>query len=266
MVPTARALQLAEPIADILARARGVISSSQGFDPAKSTRRFMIGAPDAISAVTLSPLLAALRRAAPRVDLSVRALMPQTSLAALDAREVDIAIAPMTEVPPRFASRELYIEDFVIAMRAGHPFARTPTLERYCAASHLVVSMSGDPHSFVDESLEELNLARRVALAVPSFVFALAVLSETDLIAALPRMLVEEACSAIQSQPRRGTAASTAIAALLDQGHRAEGCARWMQVPLGCSICCRGVSRPARKFSASAPHPRPRAWRGSHTS
>src|SRR5919108_3706595 len=39
VVPTARALELAAPIADLLARARHVIATAQPFDPATSARR-----------------------------------------------------------------------------------------------------------------------------------------------------------------------------------------------------------------------------------
>jgi DNA-binding transcriptional LysR family regulator len=39
VVPTARAIDLAEPIADILARVRSVVSTSEPFDPATSCRR-----------------------------------------------------------------------------------------------------------------------------------------------------------------------------------------------------------------------------------
>src|SRR6185436_14718837 len=49
VVPTARATELAEPIADILARVRSVISTAAPFDPASSSRRFTIGAPDGVS-------------------------------------------------------------------------------------------------------------------------------------------------------------------------------------------------------------------------
>src|SRR6476660_2252214 len=49
VVPTARATELAEPVADILARVRRIVSTAEPFDPAKSTRRFILGAPDAIS-------------------------------------------------------------------------------------------------------------------------------------------------------------------------------------------------------------------------
>lgn len=192
VVPTQRALQLAEPIADILARTRNVLASATRFDAARSSRRFVIGAPDAISAVTLPPLMHALEQVAPNIDLGVRALMPNTALAALDAREVDLAIAPLEDVPARFAWREIYTEDFVIAMRAGHALTKRFTLDRYCAASHLLVSITGDPGGLVDEALKRVGRSRRVALSVPGFVFALAVVAETDLLAALPKMLVQK--------------------------------------------------------------------------
>ena len=103
---------------------------------------------------------------------------------------MDIAIVPTDDIPPRFEKRLIYEENFVIAMRAGHPFADDPTIERYCEMRHLVVSESGDPHGFVDEHLAAQGRARRVALTVPNFMFALAVVAETDLVSALPRQFV----------------------------------------------------------------------------
>ena len=76
VVPTARALALAAPIADVLARARHVLATAAPFDPAKSQRRFVIGAPDGISPVFLTPLLARLQRAAPGIDVGLRQLLP----------------------------------------------------------------------------------------------------------------------------------------------------------------------------------------------
>src|SRR4029453_4342885 len=51
VVPTERALQLATPVGEILARIRGVVSTAAPFDPKHSTRRFVIGAPDAVSSL-----------------------------------------------------------------------------------------------------------------------------------------------------------------------------------------------------------------------
>jgi DNA-binding transcriptional LysR family regulator len=55
---------------------------------------------------------------------------------------------------------------------------------------HLMVSLGGDPYGFVDEVLAKQGRARRVALTVPNFMFALAVLAETNLVAALPKQFV----------------------------------------------------------------------------
>jgi DNA-binding transcriptional LysR family regulator len=108
-------------------------------------------------------------------------------LADLETRAIDIAVAPLAAVPARFVSALLHEETFVIAMRAGHPFADAPSLDRYCGMQHLVVSMTGDPHGFVDVALTAHGRARRVALTVPNFMMALALIAETDLITALPR-------------------------------------------------------------------------------
>jgi DNA-binding transcriptional LysR family regulator len=197
-VPTARATELAGSVADILARVGKVLSTAEPFDPAKSTRRFTIGAPDGVSAVFLPPLLAELRESAPGVDISVRQLLPtqgetsserawRSAFGDLEARTIDIAIIPSDHIAPRFHQQTLYEEDFVVGMRAGHPLADALTLDRYCQMRHLVVSLTGDAYGFVDEVLAKHGRSRRIALTVPNFMLALAVIAETDLVSALPR-------------------------------------------------------------------------------
>jgi len=195
VVPTERATQLAAPIADILARVSTVVLAAEPFDPVTSHRTFTIGCPDA---VVLPSLLPVLRRSAPNIDIRMRQLLPSGSsmtrsdpwveaFAELDARTLDIAIAPFSDIPARFVSQTLYAEDFVIASRSHHPFAQSPNLDTFCAAEHLLVSQSGDSYGLVDKLLRERGLARRVALTVPNFMQALAVIAETDLIVAIPR-------------------------------------------------------------------------------
>lgn len=201
VVPTARALEISSPVADILARVRQVVATAEPFDAAISVRRFTIGAPDGVSAVFLPPLLSGLRRAAPTIDISVRQLLPTTTetspervwkaaFAELEGRAMDIAVIPSADVPARFHSRTLFEEDFVPAVRAGHPFTDEPSFDRYCELQHLVVSLTGDPYGFVDEVLAQQGKRRRVALTVPNFMFALAMLADSDLVCALPRRFV----------------------------------------------------------------------------
>jgi DNA-binding transcriptional LysR family regulator len=167
VVPTTRAAELAGPIAEILARVRSIVAAAVPFDAATSTRRFMLGAPDGVSAVVLPSLLAE-----------------------LEARALDVAVVPLDEVPARFAAWILYEADFIVVMRPGHPFADDPSLDSYCRMRHVVVSLARDDRGLVDDALAQQGLARRVALAVPNFLFALAAVAETDLLAALPRRFV----------------------------------------------------------------------------
>jgi DNA-binding transcriptional LysR family regulator len=192
VVATERARLLAGAVADILERTRQVMASAEQFDAARSVRRFVIGAPDGASAVLLPPLLAEMRKTAPGIDLGVRNLVGQfeSALGELDQRMLDVALLPLENVPARFVARTLYEEDFVIARREGHPIGRNLTLARYCAAQHLVVSVSGDPHGMVDVFLAKRGLKRRVMLTVSNFMQALAIVAESDLVAALPRHFV----------------------------------------------------------------------------
>ncbi|GAB2594589.1 LysR family transcriptional regulator [Ramlibacter solisilvae] len=201
VVPTARALELAAAVGDVLARARSLIASAEPFQPGSSTRRFTIGAPDGASAVLVPSLLERLRQSAPGIGIGLRQLLPMPGASAdaawglafaeLETRALDVAIVPSDRVPPRFHKRLLYREDFVVALRAGHPHARRFTLDRYCAMQHLVVSQSGDPHGFVDDVLASHGRARRIAMTVPDFTFALMAVADSDLACVVPRRFAE---------------------------------------------------------------------------
>jgi DNA-binding transcriptional LysR family regulator len=177
---------------------RSVVALAEPFDPATSTRQFTIGAPDGVSAVLLRPLLEQLVRQAPGIDLAIRQLLPgqgdvsperiwRSAIDELDTRAMDLAIVPSKEIPARFESRILYEEDFVLVLRENHPSANDLDIDRYCEMQHLVVSFGGDPHGIVDDVLRSVGRSRRIALTVPNFMFALAVIAETDMVAAVPR-------------------------------------------------------------------------------
>jgi DNA-binding transcriptional LysR family regulator len=191
VVPTARANELAPAVTEILARVEMVLAASTPFEPHTSTRRFVLGMSDATAVVQLPSLLAHVRQRAPLIDISVRQILPMDALPQLEARTVDLVVAAVDDVPARFHAAPLYDESFVIAARRQHPFLRAPSLERYCQAEHVLVSVVGDAHGFFDQALHSRGLTRRVALTVPSFMLALASLAQTDLLVALPLSLAQ---------------------------------------------------------------------------
>ena len=126
-----------------------------------------------------------------RLSVERRWLMLALVLAAAAVGAWHYQLLPIDAVPARFDAHLLYEETFVIAARKGHPALRRDLdVDTYCGLRHLVVSMTGDPHGFVDNVLAAQGKQRRVALTVPNFLFALSVLADSDMVSALPRSFV----------------------------------------------------------------------------
>jgi DNA-binding transcriptional LysR family regulator len=64
------------------------------------------------------------------------------------------------------------------------------TLDRYCAARHLLVSFSGRPFGFIDEALAVIRRERRIVLTVNQFFTAGKVVAHSNLLTVLPRHFV----------------------------------------------------------------------------
>lgn len=179
----------------MLEQVRSLVAAAEPFDPLTSRRRFIIASPDGSAMVPLDLLLVELGKSAPGLDIGLRQIMPDFSLArpwepayrALDTREADSAAVTFGEVPPRFWSEVIYEEEFVVASRQGHSFTREPTLDRYCEAAHVLLSASGDLGSFTGDALARLGRRRRVQLTVPHLIIALSVVAETDLLVLVPK-------------------------------------------------------------------------------
>lgn len=249
VAPTRRALELAGPISEALTRVRTVIAAAEPFDPATSRRRFHLGAPDGVLAVVLPALIARLAHAAPKVDLAARLLMPFEIAAALDSGAVEVALTPLGDLPARFSVRRLYDDEWAIAMRAGHPLAGQLDLESYCRASHLVVSLRGDPVANIDQELEAVGLSRRVASTVPHLLLGLQLAGESDLLVAAPSRLARRYAASYGlsvsapplALPRFSISAAVASSASSDPG------TAWLLATL------EDLWAPARRSASEAP-------------
>lgn len=184
MVPTARALQLADPIETALAGLRAAIAPEDSFDPASARRRFRISAGDYAGMLLLPALTLALRTEAPDVDLRFRFIEKDRVTELTDSGELDLAIGVFTDPPKRFSLRPLYEERFVCLACARHPgLAGGLTLERYAELPHILVTERGDEIGAVDDALRRVGLRRRVAVTVPHALLLPGFLCNSDLIA-----------------------------------------------------------------------------------
>ena len=201
VVPTARAMELAAPIADVLARVRSVISTAEPFDPATSTRRFTIGAPDGVSAVFLPPLLAELRAARPASTSACGSCCPRRGNRAGARLAVRLRRAGGARDGHRGRSvrRHPGALPSADALRRGfrRRDARRTSVRgrsrRWTATARCSTWWFRSPAIRMASSTRssaKQGRSRRIALTVPNFMFALAVIAETDLISALPRRFV----------------------------------------------------------------------------
>lgn len=189
--PTAFALDMEPRIRVVVETLSDTLSGPAAFDPSNAKGVFRIGAYDSELAVLIPGLLRRIGQLAPHVQLVTQSISRHQAMAAMDDHQLDMAIGFFWNVADSFVDVPLYEEDYVLACRAGHPIAanNNVSMEAYLACSHLVVSPAGDLHGVVDDTLNVMGLERHVRIAVPQFFPALVILSQSDMIASLPRQI-----------------------------------------------------------------------------
>ncbi|HQR97335.1 MULTISPECIES: LysR family transcriptional regulator [unclassified Polaromonas] len=202
MAPTPRALAIWPAVREALQQLQESLIPST-FVPGEAHSTFVLAMADATAAELIPGLVDIMEHEAPGVSIRVVPLTTRDPRKLLDEEACDLAIgyfpsvladltarAQSGEVMP-FLHQRLYDGEYVCVMRAGHPLASGPfTLNRYCAARHMLVSFSGRPYGFIDESLASLGRERKVVLTVNQFFTAGRVVANSNLLTVLPRHFV----------------------------------------------------------------------------
>ena len=202
MTPTPRALAIWPAVREALCQLQDVLSPNT-FVPAQASMSFVLAMADATAAELMPGLIRALDRDAPGVSIRVIPLTTRDPRRLLDDGSADLAIGffpvVFADLTARtqageavaFNHQRLFSGDYVCVMRRDHPLSRGPlTLNRYCAARHLLVSFSGRPFGFIDEALALVGRDRRIVLTVNQFFTAGQVVTQSDLLTVLPRHFV----------------------------------------------------------------------------
>lgn len=192
IVPTTRALALAEPIKRLLSDIESLLQP-QVFDPATASMTITLASTDYALRAVVVPFLRAIREQAPNIRVAVQPVDNQALLGQLDRGEVDLALVTPDVTGPSLHAHRLFEEHYVCVMRVGHPDAKAEalTLERFCALDHVLVSPAGGAfHGVTDEALARIGKTRRVTVSVTSFLVLPEILKVSDLIAVVPHRLV----------------------------------------------------------------------------
>lgn len=197
--PTARAQVLWPAIREALSHLQQALAPD-AFEATSATSTFIVAMADATAASLVPRLVRRIEREAPGVSIRVLPLTTRDPRSLLESGEVDIAVGYFPALLAAIAQRSvqdaepdvlshqrLYEGHYVCAMRREHPLLGNPlTLDDYCAARHVLVSLSGKPFGFVDEALAGVKRQRRIVLTVNQFFSAVQVVSHSDLLTVLP--------------------------------------------------------------------------------
>ncbi len=195
MMPTTRALGIAEPIRKSLVAVRFCLEEQLGFDPASSDRTFRIFMSDVGQMVFLPRLLERLARVAPRVNIeTVQVPAARMRDMALESGEVDLAMGYFEDFDGSFRQQMLFEERYVGMVRRSHPTIRDSLpLQTFLDTPQLVYQPRGGGHGFqehaVDQAFAAAGVPRRVAVRAAHAMGVTYILSTTDLLVVVPSRL-----------------------------------------------------------------------------
>jgi DNA-binding transcriptional LysR family regulator len=190
IVPTPRALALAPALARSLRDLEHAIHGDS-FDLATTDREFTLAIADAGQVVKLPRVVAGLGSAMPRARLRVLSIDTLVALGGLAGTEID-ALIGVGEKGPGIRMLPIAEEQIVLVARAGHRrVGSRVTRVQLAGLRHVEVQVApGRGSRPLAASYASMGVTRDIAVIVPTFTAAAAVVAATDLVASLPASLV----------------------------------------------------------------------------
>jgi DNA-binding transcriptional LysR family regulator len=190
MQATPRALELMEPMHQVIRQITRVFESDAGFDPRQSVRTFTVRLSDLLQLLLLPSLLERIGPEAPAIAFDIVHLPPARTVEALEKDEIDLAVSMGLEHPGSIRAEPLFSDRMVCVMRRTHKLAHQAiTLDSFLSCRHLKISMSPTDLRFVDDVLAHEQLQRDVAVNVPHWLIVPHVLGRTDFVSIMPGRL-----------------------------------------------------------------------------
>jgi len=192
IVPTPRALVLAPILAKGLQDLQDAVRAS-GFTAATTTRRFTLALSDVGQVVLLPPIVSLFTQEMPQARLRVVGIDSFVLLGGLAGPEIDAVIGPATAGADTHVER-LFEHNAVLICREGHPALTTAADARtFGTLRHIAIDMVPGQalRDLAGDAYAKAGVTRNVAMTVPTFSAAAAVVAATDLVATVPASLLD---------------------------------------------------------------------------
>ncbi|NMX34788.1 LysR family transcriptional regulator [Pseudomonas sp. WS 5413] len=182
LVATARALELAAPLADALVQVQSLLAPNR-FDPASARRTFRLAMSDYGAALLLPGLVRALREQAPGIDLAIIHASREGMQEGVLSGEIDLAAGVFPDLPAELRSTPLFEEHYACLVdRDSLPADGGLDLPTYLARPHVLLEMRGSGTPEIERALTAIRERRHVAISLPHWGIAPQLIQGTDLI------------------------------------------------------------------------------------
>lgn len=190
MVLTPMAIELAQPVREVLLQLQTITRARPDFDPGSSTRRFTIESSDYVISVLLSEVVRRAATLAPHMQFDVRALSPQSPENLVNG-VCEFLINPDFAAVAGHPSVALFEDSFSCLVARGRAAWRAGlNSRRYFEAGHVGVEWGGGRRVTFDTRIVAASKhTRRQDVIAPNFTLVPELLADTDRIATLPTRL-----------------------------------------------------------------------------
>lgn len=190
MQPTPRADELIGTCREALVLLRRLSDIKAGFLPETARRTFKICMTDASHVTILPRLSSRIALLAPQVRLEAIRI-DSTTAEQLRSGLADIAFGFLPELEAGFYQQVLYAQDWVCLVSPAHPrIHKALGSAAYHSEAHVGIAATAG-HLSIDILLERAGVKRRVMLQVPGYLGLESIVSQTEMIATLPRDIGE---------------------------------------------------------------------------
>jgi len=193
LVPTPHAAQLRERVQSLSREAHAILTPvPSALDLASLERTFTLRTSEGFVEVFAPLLISTVVAAAPKVRLRF-APKPDKDVQPLRDGAIDLEIGVLGRTGPEVKVQALFHDQFVAAVRQGHPLVTKGkvTARRFADFGHVVASRRGSVRGPVDDALAALGFTRNVVAVVPDYPAAVAVASSSDLVAIVTRSYLD---------------------------------------------------------------------------
>lgn len=192
--PTQHAINMHKHVAEGLSAIRFGLEANAQFDPATSTREFVIGGHAYFDLVVLPQLLQRISEQAPNITVNLKTYEDNhfTPSQVLSEREADIFLSSLPVSHPSVAAEQISEEALVVVYAKGHPRLKSPiTFQQFFAEKHTALTSRRFGNYMFSNLVDEPLPTRKIHYQSESMMNLMATSSMTDLLCFTPKRLAD---------------------------------------------------------------------------